>query len=237
MPAHNTPVGPETKRRILVVEDDASLAQVLEATLVADGFEVRTAADGDTALFAAREFTPDLALVDVSLPDRSGFDLCEHWSRTQMMPVILLTARTQRADKLQGLRLGAEDYITKPFDVEELLARIRIVLRRMRPSVERLVIGSLVIDFTRLQATNDGTPLDLTHREFELLRYLAERSHRVVLRDELLREVWGYVHPPHTRAVDAAIVRLRRKIEQDPKAPRYVHTVHGDGYRLTTEQP
>lgn len=221
------------KRRVLIVEDDVSLARVVEATLAVEGFDVRWAADGDAALEAEHEFAPDLILLDISLPHRSGFELCARWSQGHRIPIIILTARSDRADKLQGLTMGAEDYITKPFDVEELLARIRIVLRRTRPTLRRIELGPVVVDFAGLRAWSGPRPIDLTSREFELLRYLAEREGRIVHRDELLREVWGYANPPHTRSVDAAIVRLRRKIEADPKHPEFVHTVHGDGYRLT----
>ena len=221
------------KRRVLIVEDDTSLARVTEATLVAEGFDVRIVSDGDAALEAEHEYAPDLILLDVSLPHRDGFELCRHWSRGQRVPIIMLTARSDKSDKLRGLTMGAEDYITKPFDVEELLARIRVILRRTRPALVRVELGQVVVDFARRRAWKGKKALEMTSREFELLQYLAERTGRIVHRDELLREVWGYADLPHTRSVDAAIVRLRRKIEADPKHPEFVHTVHGDGYRLT----
>ncbi len=145
----------------------------------------------------------------------------------------MLTARSQKADRIRGLKLGADDYVTKPFDLEELLARIHAVLRRSRPDVERLTLGQVTIDFRTLHAWAGQQDLELTHREFELLRYLAERQEVVVDRDELLREVWGYASAPHTRSVDQAIVRLRKKIEPDPQHPVFIHTVHGNGYCLT----
>ncbi len=220
--------------RILIVEDDASLARVIEATLELEGFDVRWVADGNLALDAATEFSPDLILLDLSLPGRDGFDLCSRWTAEQIS-VLILTARSQKADKLRGLTLGADDYITKPFDIEELLARIGAVLRRTRPKVDRVELGRVRVDFVALRAWKGQKPLDLTHREFELLRYLAERSTRIVHRDELLREVWGYTDLPNTRSVDVAVARLRRKIEEDPHHPEFVHTVHGDGYRLTLQ--
>ena len=225
----------ETKRRILVVEDDPALARILRDNLLVEGFQVECVADGNQALAAARAFGPDLALLDVTLPGLSGFDLCQLWNRTRQFPVIMLTARGQKADKLRGLSLGADDYVTKPFDLEELLARVHAVLRRSRRTVARLVLGSVTIDFVTLQAWNGKDTMELTHREFELLRYLAERPQAIVHRSELLREVWQFPDAPHTRAVDHAIARLRKKIEPDAHRPRFIHTVHGDGYCLTPE--
>lgn len=229
-----------TTRRILVVEDDAALSRILRDNLVVEGYQVTCVADGTQAITAAREVAPDLVILDGMLPGTDGFDLCRMWSQTGQFPIIMLTARGQKADKLKGLALGADDYVTKPFDLEELLARVHAVLRRTRPTVEELTLGPVVIDFKAFQAWRDKQPLDLTHREFELLRYLAERAEAIVHRGELLREVWGFPDTPHTRAVDHAIARLRKKIETDPHRPRFIHTVHGDGYSLTPqgrEQP
>jgi DNA-binding response OmpR family regulator len=147
----------------------------------------------------------------------------------------MLTARSQKADKLRGLKLGADDYIIKPFDYEELLARIESLMRRVRPAVERVELGAVTIDFRAKQAWDARGPIELTHREFDLLRYLAERADGIVYRDELLRAVWGYPSMPNTRAVDYAIARLRKKIEADPHHPRFIHTARGDGYCLTVE--
>ena len=150
------------------------------------------------------------------------------------MPIIIMSARSQKADKIRGLQLGADDYLAKPFDLEELLARIQAVLRRSRRVVDRLNLGAATIDLAAMKATAGGRDLHFTFREFEVLRYLAERQDRVVYRDELLREIWGYVDVPllTTRSVDHAIVRLRKKIEPDPRHPTYIRTVHGDGYCL-----
>lgn len=224
-----------TKRRILLVEDDAALARLLKDNLILEGFLVEWVADGTHAITVARAFAPDLVLLDVSLPGTNGFDLCKMWSQSGQFPIILLTARGQKADKVKGLSLGADDYVTKPFDLEELLARVHAVLRRARPTIEKLTLGSVSVDFNTLQAWRKDAPLDLTHREFELLRYLSERAETIVHRDELLREVWGYPETPHTRAVDHAIARLRKKIEVDPHRPQFIHTVHGDGYSLTPQ--
>ena len=223
------------KRRILIVEDNAGLASVLADNLVIEGFDVQTVDDGNLAVAKARDFSPDLIILDVSLPGKDGFELCGLLRQGRRTPIVMLTARSQKADRIRGLKLGADDYVTKPFDLEELLARIHAVLRRSRPDVEQLTLGRVTIDFRTLRAWAGDQELDLTHREFELLRYLAERQEVVVDRDELLREVWGYASAPHTRSVDQAVVRLRKKIEPDPQHPVFIHTVHGNGYCLTLQ--
>jgi DNA-binding response OmpR family regulator len=220
-------------KRILIVEDDPALAKVLKDNLEFEGFEVVHGADGASALSHAKNAAPDLIVLDIMLPDTDGFELCGVIRQSGRIPVIMLTARGQKADKLRGLDLGADDYITKPFDLEEFLARVRAVLRRSRPMIERLVLGRVIIDFRSQQAIKGTRTLHLTHREYEVLQFLAERQGRFVSRHELLREVWGYLDVPTTRSVDHAIARLRRKIEADARRPRFIHTVHGDGYLLT----
>jgi len=220
------------KKRILLVEDDAALAQVVTDILVFEGYEVELVSDGDRAVSRAQQFLPDLVLLDLMLPGTNGFDLCQILRRGRRAGVIILTALTQKSDKMRGLDLGADDYVTKPFDVDELLARIRAVIRRSGSDVQQLTLGEVSVDFVALRATIGSRPLRLTRREFDLLHYLAERSDRVVYRDELLREIWGYPATPSTRSVGHAIARLRKKIEEDPRHPRYVLTVHGDGYQL-----
>src|SRR3954468_4885610 len=180
------------KTRILVVEDDAALARVLRDNLSFEGFQVHWAADAGMAVEASKEFTPDLVVLDVMLPDGDGFELCRYLQQGGRSPVIMLSARSQKADKLRGLALGADDYVTKPFDLEELLARIRVVLRRARPTVETIQLGDIVVNFHSMVARKGIRSLHLTHREFELLQYLAERQEQVVHRDQLLREVWGF---------------------------------------------
>jgi two-component system alkaline phosphatase synthesis response regulator PhoP len=223
------------KKRILVVEDDTSLAWVLRENLVFEGFEVELVADGHKAVNAARDFLPDLVVLDVMLPGRDGFELCGLLRQGGATPIIMLTARGQKADKLKGLRLGADDYVTKPFDVEELMARVHAVLRRARPPVGHVALGGVTVDFAQMTVTEGRDELHLTHREFELLKYLVERQGRIVYRHELLREIWGYPDAPTTRSVDNAIARLRKKIEPDPARPRFIHTVRGDGYLITVE--
>jgi len=220
-------------KRILIVEDDPALAKVLRDNLQFVGFDVILVAQGAAALRAVKESSPDLVVLDIMLPDADGFELCGVLRQTGRIPIIMLTARSHKADKLRGLDLGADDYITKPFDLEEFLARVRAVLRRARPMVERLVLGRVTVDFRAQHATKGARTLHLTHREFAVLQFLAERESRFVSRHELLREVWGYPDVPATRSVDHAIARLRKKIEVDARHPRFIHTVHGDGYLLT----
>jgi DNA-binding response OmpR family regulator len=219
--------------RVLIVEDDTALARVIADNLRFEGYEVEVAADGDHAITQLRLFQPDLVLLDIMLPSRSGFEICSVIRQRGRIPVIILSARSLKADKIRGLKLGADDYLTKPFELDELLARIQAVLRRSRQAVERLTLGDITIELTTMKASAKSRELHLTYREFEILRYLAERQGRVVYRDELLREIWGYVDPElTTRSVDHAIARLRKKIEPDPHHPRFIQTVHGDGYSL-----
>jgi two-component system response regulator VicR len=220
-------------KRILIAEDDRALARVLADNLTFCGFQVESVDDGSQVIARVRAFAPDLVLLDVILPGQDGFALCGLIRQGGRTPVIMLTARDQKSDKLRGLELGADDYITKPFDFEELHARVRAVLRRTRRMVVRLTLGTALVDFSTFRATREGRDLKLSRREFDLLLYLAEREGLVVPRSELLREVWGFPDEPETRAVDYAIRRLRRKIESDPHNPQHIHTVHGDGYSLT----
>jgi len=224
-----------TTVRILLVEDDKALARVLVDNLKFEGYDVTWLVDGRTVNETLRTLTPDLALLDVMLPDRSGFELISVLRARGRTPIIMLTAKGQRADKLKGLDLGADDYVTKPFDLQELMARIRAVLRRLKPSTSGITLGAVSIDFRSMVAWRQEHPIHLTHREFALLRYLADRPEHVVHRDELLREIWGYPDTPSTRSVDHAIARLRKKIEDDARHPKFIHTVHGDGYCLTPD--
>lgn len=221
------------KVRLLLVEDDRALSRVLSADLRQSGYDVACLGNGTDLVARVKEFKPDLVLLDVVLPERSGFELCRLIRR--QCPVILVTARDSKDDKLTGLGSGADDYVTKPFDFDEFLARIRAVLRRTRPEVTRLKLGDLTFDFARLKVSGGGHEPHLTAREFSILAFLAERAGAVVHRSELLREVWGYPQEPRTRAVDFAIKRLRDKIEPNPHLPRYIHSVRGDGYRLTPD--
>jgi DNA-binding response OmpR family regulator len=222
------------RSRVLIVEDDAVLGRVLLDNLTFEGFQVDRVSEGRVALESCRHQCPDLILLDLNLPDGDGLQIIERFRRAGPVPIIVLTARGQKADKLKGLESGADDYVTKPFDMEELLARVRAVLRRTHPELDRLRLGDVTIDFTARAAQRGREPLRLTDKEFEVLHYLAQHQGRVVFRDELLKAVWGYPEAPLTRSVDNAIARLRKKIEPDLQQPRHIHTVHGDGYRLTT---
>jgi two-component system response regulator MtrA len=222
-------------KRILIVEDDPALSQILRDNLRFEGFEVDCVADGSVALSRCSTFLPDLVVLDVMLPGMSGFDVCRRLRTNDRTRVLMLTARVQKADKLRGLELGADDYITKPFDLDEFLARVRALLRRLQPASDRLLLGAITVDFASRTARRGPRDVYLTQREFELLHYLAQRHGQVVHRDELLRQVWHCPDPPLTRCVDNAISRLRKKIEPDVEHPRFIHTVHGDGYTLTPE--
>lgn len=223
-----------SRTRLLLVEDDRALAHVLSHDLRQSGYDVDLVANGDRVLEHVEGFHPDLVLLDVMLPGTNGFDLCGTIRRRGHTPVIMVTARDAKTDILRGLDNGADDYVTKPFDFDEFLARIRAVLRRTHPDVSRLTLGHLTFDFSRLQVIG-AAGLHFTPREFAILSYLAERRGSVVHRSDLLREVWGYPQEPRTRAVDFAIKRLREKIEPNPHVPRYIHSVRGDGYRLTID--
>jgi DNA-binding response OmpR family regulator len=225
------------QKRILIVEDDEGIARVLTDNLRLDGFDVRWVRTAHDALIESQSFRPDLVLLDVMLAgEPNGFDICGVLRQGGRCGVIIVSARSQREDKLRGLGVGADDYVTKPFDMEELAARINAVLRRTVLVVSRIRLGAIEIDFEARTAKRGSRPIHLTHREFEILRYLAERRDRVVHRDELLREVWGIVEGSTTRSVDFAVARLRRKIEPNPPEPRFLRTVHGDGYSLTIER-
>jgi DNA-binding response OmpR family regulator len=224
------------RARILIVEDDNALAQIIADNLRYEGYEPSVASDGDAAIGQLRTFQPDLVLLDLMLPKRSGFEICSVIAQRGRVPVIIVSARVLQVDKIRGLKLGADDYLTKPFELEELLARIQAVLRRSRQALERITLGHISIDLTAMKASSALGELHLTHREFEIIRFLAERQGRVVYRDELLREIWGYVDGNiqlNTRSVDHAITRLRKKIESDPRRPRFIQTVRGDGYTLS----
>ena len=220
-------------KRILVVEDDETLASVLRDNLEYDGFIVECVPDGLQAVERIRTERPHLILLDLMIPSLDGFEVCRFVSaRPDRPPIIILSARTQQEDKIRGLTLGADDYVTKPFSLDELLARIHAVLRRTQPRIPKLSLGEVTIDFEQMSASGKGCAIDLTPREFALLQHLAEHAGKVVTRDELLRVVWGYQEIPLTRTVDNFVARLRRKIEPDPHQPRYIRTMYGDGYSL-----
>jgi DNA-binding response OmpR family regulator len=223
-------------KRILIVEDDAALAKVLSDRLTLDGFDVAWSPDGHDAPSRARAFRPDLILLDIMLPGASGFELCQLLRQGGRTPDIILSVRGQKHDKIRGFNVGADDYVTKPFEPEELVARIHAVLRRFSRPVHKIKMGEVSIDFETERVEDPSGNLHLTHQEFEILRLLAAHEGQVVYRDELLRQVWGVLFDSTKRTVDYAIARLRKKIEADPHHPRFIRSVRGDGYRLTLKR-
>ncbi|MFN0103621.1 MAG: response regulator transcription factor [Bryobacteraceae bacterium] len=222
--------------RILIVEDDPNVALVLRDALSAEGYTTEHAADGKHAVETALAGTFDLTLLDIGLPGKDGFTVCDELRRHGMlMPILLLTARTAPDDKVRGLRMGADDYVTKPFHVPELLARIQALLRRTQINPAAILVeyrfGDVFVDFYRGRATKGGRPVELTTKELVLLRYLIARRGAVVTREELLTEVWGY-QSTNTRTVDVHVATLRQKLEDNPHAPRYVMTSRGEGYQF-----
>jgi len=222
--------------RILLIEDEAALRMTLSDRLVSEGYTVECAADGDEGFRKATEEAYDLVLLDVMLPKRSGFDVCRDVRKAGLaVPIIMLTARGQTVDKVLGLKIGADDYLTKPFEVLELLARIEALLRRSparltEPAVHQF--GGLRIDLRGTVVSRSGKPVQLSAREFLLLRYLVEHRGATLSRDVLLKEVWGYSAETFTRTVDVHVASLRHKLEADPKRPSLILTVAGLGYKF-----
>jgi DNA-binding response OmpR family regulator len=222
--------------RILVIEDDTAILRGLRDNLVAESYEVLSAADGETGLRLIQEEAPDLILLDLMLPKLSGYEICRKLrAEGNHVPILMLTARGEEADRVLGLDLGADDYVTKPFSVRELLARVRALLRRADPArtqPDTLSFGDVGVDFLRFEARKAGDVVEMTPKEFGVLRYLATRASEVIPRHELLKEVWGYKRYPTTRTVDNHVASLRAKLEAEPAAPRHLLTVHGVGYKF-----
>jgi two-component system alkaline phosphatase synthesis response regulator PhoP len=223
-------------KRILLVEDEPGLVLTLRDRLVREGYAVETTTDGESGLARAGGEAFDLVLLDVMLPKLGGFDvLKELRKRNVETPVIMLTARGQVVDKVVGLKLGADDYVTKPFEMVELLARVEAKLRRAPATphpAEGYQFGGIRVDFRRAEVVKEGAPLELSAREFQLLKYFIEHRGATLTRDELLNEVWGYNAMPSTRTVDVHVAWLRQKIEPNPRHPQFVLTVHGMGYKF-----
>jgi two-component system alkaline phosphatase synthesis response regulator PhoP len=221
--------------RILVVEDDPAMSVALRDGFEFEKYTVDMAADGEEGLRLATHGDHDLIVLDVMLPKKSGLDVCKELRRDgRQMPIIMLTARGQEIDKIVGLKLGADDYVTKPFSFMELLARVEAVLRRMSRTTagDEFSFGEIALDFRTYQASKTGQPLDLTPREFRILRYFIDHSDQVVSREALLNHVWGYDSSAFTRTVDTHMARLRQKIENVPAEPRHLITVHRVGYKF-----
>ncbi len=227
-------------RKILVVDDDRKTVDLIKLYLVKDGYQVLTAFDGQQALALARKRRPDLIVLDLMLPQVDGLDVSRVLRAESGVPIIMLTARTTEEDKLLGLNLGADDYVTKPFSPRELLARVRAVLRRagdeQSPVPSEVCIGDLVVDIARHEVRMRGGPIYLTPKEFKLLETLARAPGRAFSRLELLDRVFGFDYEGLERAVDAHVMNLRKKVEPDPSRPTYIQTVYGVGYKLTEQQ-
>lgn len=220
--------------RILVVEDDGAIREGLRDNLSIEGYEVVIAADGEQGLAAAAAAAFDLVILDLMLPRLSGYEVCRRLRRRgDAVRILMLSARGEEADRVLGLDLGADDYLAKPFGVQELLARVRALLRRAPAAAgEVLEFGGCRVDFARFEATRRGAPLELTRKEFGMLRHLAARDGVAVTREELLAEVWGHEAKLATRTVDNHVATLRAKIEADPTKPAHLRTVHGIGYKF-----
>ena len=223
-------------KRLLLVEDEPGLVLTLSDRLVREGYAVETSSDGESGLERAAAEGFDCVLLDVMLPRLNGFDVLRELRRRGIeTPVIMLTARGQVVDKVVGLKLGADDYVTKPFEMVELLARIEAKLRRAPAAphpADGYRFGGVRVDFRRAEVAKDGAPVELSAREFQLLRYFIEHRGATLTREELLNEVWGYNAMPSTRTVDVHVAWLRQKVEPTPRHPQYILTVHGMGYKF-----
>jgi len=221
--------------RILVVEDDPAILRGLNETLKRESYEVLTAADGEAGYRLVREKNPDLVILDLMLPKLSGYEICRKMRSDGVnTPILMLTARGDEGDRVLGLDLGADDYVSKPFSLRELMARVRALLRRARPApalLNELRVNDATIDFRSYEAQKGGEPLEMTRREFQVLRMLASRPGEVISRSELLDQVWGLDAYPTTRTVDNHIASLRAKLESDPAEPAHILTVRGVGYK------
>jgi two-component system, OmpR family, alkaline phosphatase synthesis response regulator PhoP len=223
--------------RVLLVEDEPGLQLALTDRLVAEGYHVDTADDGNTAVRRATGEPFDIILLDVMLPGCDGFDVAKTVRQQGVQtPILMLTARGQVVDRVVGLKLGADDYLTKPFEMVELLARIEALLRRAPASsgvsLERFQFGTVLVDARKAEVSKDGTPIELSAKEFHLLRYFIEHRGATLSREELLAQVWGYQSTPSTRTVDVHVAWLRQKLEPNPRVPQYILTVHGMGYKF-----
>jgi DNA-binding response OmpR family regulator len=225
---------------VLAIEDDPAILRGLADNLRFEGYDVITATDGETGYRLQQERKPDLILLDLMLPRMSGFEFCRKLRGEGIQtPVLMLTARSEEPDRVLGLDMGADDYVTKPFSVRELMARVRALLRRSQPGAngnpvlpDDLHFGGMDIDFRSYEARRNGEPVEMTRKEFAILRFLASRAGDVVTRDDLLNEVWGYESYPSSRTVDNHVAGLRAKLERDSSQPEHIKTVHGVGYKF-----
>ena len=222
--------------KILVVEDEPDMVLGLQDNLQFEGYQVEVATDGEKALEIAQKVCPDLVILDIMIPKINGFEVCKQLRQKGMdVPIIMLTAKSQEVDKVLGLELGADDYITKPFSIRELLARVKAVLRRPRrppQKIDSYRFGNVKADFRKSIAVKRGKPVDLSHYEAEILRLLIANKGEPISRNRILDEVWGYELYPTTRTIDNHVVKLRQKVEDDPHNPTHIVTVHGMGYKF-----
>ena len=223
-------------KKILIIEDEVNMIEGLRFNLEARDFVVIDALDGETGLKRAAEEQPDLIILDLMLPGINGYEVCKKLKASMPeIPIVMLTAKSQESDIVTGLDLGADDYITKPFSILELIARINAMLRRSSTHStipDLFQFGNIEINFKKYEASKHGKMLKMSPREFEILRYLLERKGEVVTRDDLLNQVWGYASFPYTRTIDAHIATLRKKIEDRPEEPELIITIHGKGYKF-----
>jgi DNA-binding response OmpR family regulator len=226
----------QNRAKILVVEDEPNMVVGLRDNFEFEGYEVITARDVVEGLQLALEESPDLVVLDVMMPRMSGLEVCKQLrAQRASIPIIMLTARGQEVDKVVGLELGADDYVTKPFSIRELLARVKAVLRRtsvLPKDLDQHSFGDIEVDLRRCRVVKSGKALDVSSKEFELLKYFICHVGETLSRHQLLEDVWGYEHYPTTRTVDTHLVRLRQKLEPNPEQPQYFLTVHGTGYRF-----
>ncbi len=229
-------------KKILVVDDERPIVEILKLNLQKENYEVFEAYDGEDAVFKAKTLQPDLILLDVMLPKMDGFTVCRKIREFSTVPILMLTAREEEVDKVLGLELGADDYITKPFSVRELMARIKANMRRVAPENQEvqtekdsLQIGNFLLDFNRYELYKNGEIIDLTVREFDLIKFLASQPNRIFSRQKLLESVWDYEYYGDVRTVDVTVRRVREKIEDDPSEPSYIMTKRGVGYYFKAE--
>jgi phosphate regulon transcriptional regulator PhoB len=240
LPSSRRAVHKNSMKRVLIIEDDRDIVELVRYNLANEGFQVSAAHDGSTGLSTLKKTPPDLLLLDLMLPKLSGLDICREIRRDDSLnrlPILMLTARGEEADRVVGLEMGADDYVTKPFSPRELLARVKALLRRAEPpnDVPRTIeIGKLAIDPASYRVSHSGKPVPLSTLEFRLLYYLASRPNRVFTRDQLLDAVWGTDRFVTPRSVDVYVRRLREKIESDPENPNHLKTVRGAGYLFET---
>src|SRR5215831_16445804 len=222
--------------KVLAIEDDPSVQRALRRTFETAGFDITIASDGSSAMDVFRTTVPRIVILDLRLPGRSGQDLCREIKRqAASVPILVLSATTDVVDKVLLLELGADDYVTKPFSPRELLARVQGAIRRSARSgaaSDVFAFGNVTVDFTKMELKRAGQPVALTAQEFKVLKFFSQNLERVVTREELLNEVWGYQNYPSTRTVDNHILKLRQKIEKDPAFPVHFRTVHGTGYKF-----